>query len=88
MVNSVKNDKGEYVIAVGAPSSEARVAVEYPKLIEDINKIYFWDTWPKRQDLAIELIRERGIKDPLTTTSIMNVSAFGQDKAITRYWDF
>ncbi len=86
MVNHVKNDLGKVVIAIGAPGSEERVKVEYPNLISKINNIYFM-TEGKRQDEAIELIRESGIRDRLTTTSLMNVSMFGQDENISRYWD-
>ena len=86
MFNHVKNDFGKDVQAIGAPGSEDRVKVEYPNLISKINNIYFM-TEGKRQDEAIELIRESGIRDRLTTTSLMNVSMFGQDENIWRYWD-
>jgi hypothetical protein len=88
MVNSVKNDRGEFVTAIGAPGSEARVRVEYPALVEKLNKIYWqcYETYGKGQDIAIEAIREAGIKDHLTTNSLMAVSYYGKDENIGRYW--
>lgn len=40
-MNSVTNDRGETVIAVGAPGSYARVVCERPKLIADIAQLIF-----------------------------------------------
>jgi len=83
MVNSVKNDRGEYVIAIGAPGSIARVKVEYPKLIDRINSL-----WNQQagQDEAIEAIRDAGIKDRMTTTHLMEASHYGQAPYTTKYW--
>lgn len=83
MVNSVKNDRGKYVTAIGAPGSEARVKVEYPKLIDRVNSLWNQEAG---QDEAIEAIRDAGIKDRMTTTSIMDVSHYGQDPCTTKFW--
>ena len=88
MVNHVKNDIGETVIAIGAPGSPARVKIEYPALIEKINKIYWrgYESYGKAQDEAIEEIRRAGISDRLTTISLMEVSLYGQDENVGKYW--
>lgn len=38
-INYTKNDKGEDVIAIGAPGSLARAKVEFPALIEELNAL-------------------------------------------------
>lgn len=39
-MNTVTNDKGETVLAVGAPGSLERVKVEWPALINKIKNVY------------------------------------------------
>jgi hypothetical protein len=39
-MNQIKNDRGQYVTAVGAPGSKARAAVQYPALIEKYESRY------------------------------------------------
>ena len=58
MANHITNDKGEDVIAVGAPASIARAKVQYPALIEEIDELY-----AQGGDYleAVRLIRSRGI---------------------------
>jgi hypothetical protein len=38
MANHIKNDKGESVIAVGAPGSVARMLCEFPVLIQTVRE--------------------------------------------------
>ena len=84
-VNYVKNDKGESVIAIGAPGSIERVKVEYPGLIEDINNyletINTDDVFPEAtakgdKDIILQLIRESGVRTPLETESVLQASNF------------
>ena len=80
-MNYTKNDKGEMVIAIGAPGSIERSKVEWPHLIECINAIWVERTGlPGRGiDEAIELIRKRGIKGRLETNSILSASYFADE---------
>lgn len=72
-MNHVINDYGQDVIAIGAPGSEARVKVQYPKLIKEVTDLYFksYDCIGHCIDEAIEMIREHGIKNYMTTDSII-----------------
>lgn len=38
MANGLKNDRGEWVTAIGAPGSRERIKCQYPMLISDIEK--------------------------------------------------
>jgi len=59
MANHLINDRGQSVLAIGAPGSQARVRIQYPKLIESINS-YYWASNCKHtrgealDDLAIQ----------------------------------
>lgn len=79
-MNHITNDRGETVIAVGAPASVARVQVERPRLIERLNSIFFQecDSPARALDEAIEAIRAEGIKSPLETSSLLKASHFGK----------
>lgn len=84
MVNHITNDKGEDVIAVGAPGSFERIKAEHPKLIERLNYIYWSaraDGSPGRRiDEAIKEIREAGIEDGRTTNLLLLASDYSLDK--------
>ena len=79
-MNSIKNDIGEIVTAMGAPGSVERVKVEYPSLIKKLNKIYVealaYGLYGRSIDKAIEVIRESGIKSPLETKNILSVTLY------------
>jgi hypothetical protein len=84
-VNYVKNDKGETVIAIGAPGSIERVKVEYPGLIEDINEFLSNtkkdEAFPEasnkgNREIVLEMIKESGITTPLETSSVLEASNF------------
>jgi hypothetical protein len=81
-VNYVKNDLGENVLAVGAPGSIARVKQEYPKLISELNNLYWiaQEDYGQGIDQAVELIRNAGIKGSLETNSILEASRYGMTK--------
>ena len=38
-MNKTLNDKGETVIAIGAPGSPERIKIEYPNLIEKLKLV-------------------------------------------------
>lgn len=46
-MNYIKNDKGEMVIAVGAPGSLARLRCQYPKLRERVNVLWMGQASPE-----------------------------------------
>jgi hypothetical protein len=71
MVNHVQNDKGEHVIAVGAPGSVARVKVEFPALLEAI-------AGDDDEDALVE-IKRRGITAPLEIESLLSAREPDQD---------
>jgi hypothetical protein len=85
MANHVKNDRGEWVIAEGAPGSIVRARCEWPDLIDRINGIHAtncnlrgdWVPGGDR-DKAIEAIRDVGIKDPTETNNILRASDYGR----------
>ena len=81
-MNSIKNDKGEMVTAIGAPGSIERVKVKWPALIEKLNTIYkdalgheYSHVWFLNE--AIEMIRNAGIKSSLETSSILSATLYG-----------
>lgn len=44
MANKLKNDRGDFVWAVGQKGSKARAACQYPKLIETYRRRYYEST--------------------------------------------
>lgn len=78
-MNHVKNDRGEIVIAIGAPASIARVKVEYPELINQLNSIFSFDLPRRAIDEAIEAIRAKGITSYLETNSLLKASHYGKE---------
>jgi len=74
MANYITNDRGETVIAVGAPASRARVEVEYPVLIGEIDELYALGADYLE---AERLIRGRGITSEYEIQAIMSHTIFG-----------
>lgn len=70
------NDKGQIFLPFGAPGSPARVRVQYPALIEQLNSIHSQDG-----DFSecVSAIRDAGVVDRMTTMSLIEVSNFGSD---------
>lgn len=77
-MNYVVNDLGKAVVAIGAPGSVQRVAVERPALIISLNfyalcgfptKDGDFDPFP--EEAAIELIKQHGITSALEIESIL-----------------
>lgn len=87
-MNKVKNDRGEWVTAVGAPGSLERVKVERPTLIERLDSLYWMshECHGKCVDEAIELIRANGIRSELETRSLLMASAYSleNDGSVTK----
>lgn len=77
-MNSLKNDKGEWVAQEGAPMSNARIKCEYPSLIEYLTQIYYGES---RIDRAIDIIRNHPwfIKDEQLTLRILENTPFTSD---------
>jgi len=86
-MNTVKNDKGQWVTAIGAPGSIERVKVEYPALIDDLNRIYIEGGYGNGIDRAIELIRERGVTSYLEANSLLSASLYSTDKGTGSVFD-
>ena len=57
-MNYIQNDKGEWVIAIGAPASIARAAIQYPLLIETIDEMYAQGAW---REEAVNFIKEQPV---------------------------
>jgi|SRR5262245_4117717 len=81
-MNEIKNDKGEWVVAVGAPGSVERVKVEWPTLIEAVTRtcetVELTDAASgDRARAVIEqslgMIRAAGITSETETNSILEV---------------
>lgn len=80
-VNHVVNDKGETVIAIGAPGSVARAKVQWPALIENLNRLYAsaYESHGRAVDEAIEMIRAAGVKGRMETDSILMASDYSNE---------
>lgn len=69
-MSTIKNDRCETVLAIGAPGSIERVKVQYPSLIQKIQNcrsIY------KMHEQA--LLRDAKISDEMTRQSILHVAS-------------
>ena len=77
-MNRIKDDKGNIVPAWGAPASIARMKSEYPKLIEQINNLYWsaYECHGKAVDEAIDMIRQAGITTDMETASVLMASEY------------
>jgi len=77
-VNHVVNDKGEMVIAIGAPGSIERAKVQWPALIERLNRLYAsaYESYGKAVDEAYQMIRDAGVKGRMETDSILLASDY------------
>jgi hypothetical protein len=80
-MNYVENDYGNMVIAVGAPGSLKRLEVQYPKLISELNDLYYesYDEHGRRVDLAVEMIRRTGIVSESETSFLLKTSKYGDE---------
>jgi hypothetical protein len=76
----VKNDKGEFVVAAGSPE---RLRAEFPLVICALDEIYRNNESECGHgiDLAIEAIRENGIRDVAYTVLILRATRYGEDMA-------
>ena len=72
-MNYIINDKGEHVIAIGAPGSIARAKIEHPVKIEVINESYAEGA--EKQE-AIDFLIGHGIKSPMEQRSILHHTMF------------
>lgn len=81
-MNHVTNDYGKTVPAVGAPGSIERVKVERPKLIDQLNSLYFraYESPGRAVDEAVEMVRAAGIRSELEAMSVLKASHYGEEK--------
>lgn len=73
MANSIRNDRGQWVPATGAPHSLARLIAEYPALIESLaaeESALANAGRPARLHAAHSLMRKAGITDPGTMRTL------------------
>lgn len=77
-VNHVVNDKGETVISIGAPGSIERAKIQWPALIENLNRLYSsaYESYGKAIDDAYQMIRDAGVKGRMETDSILMASDY------------
>lgn len=76
MVNKVKNDKGDYVVAVGQKGSRERAACEHPALIEKYRHRHYESTVYLAQPYCFgeandDLERQDGIRCPIERRAIL-----------------
>jgi len=73
MANYIQNDRGKWVVAVGAPASIARAEVEWPKLIEEIEESYCQGA---DEAYAEGLIRNKGVRSVYEIEAILYHTLF------------
>ena len=80
-MNHIIDDRGVSVVSIGAPGSLARVKVQFPKLIERLNVLYFsaYECHGKAIDEAVEMIRDSGVISGMETTNILLSSNYGDE---------
>ena len=79
-MNSLMDDRGNWVAQVGAPGSKARAACQYPRLIDILNGQY---NQGYRIDSAITTIRRAGVNDEKETLRILENTHFINDTLFT-----
>lgn len=81
-MNHITDDYGRDTIAVGAEGSLERVKVQYPRLIDEINALWFqaqgYREYGASVDQAIQFIRDRGIKGRMETENILKATHYGE----------
>ena len=73
MANYTTNDKGDTVLAVGAPGSPIRAKDEHPQKIEDLNEFHGIGC---DMDEAKEYLIDCGIKSVLERRSILSNTSY------------
>ena len=77
-MNIIIDDYGIPVAAIGAPGSIERVKVEFPKLIDLLNRQYEQSklTTSRGLPVALQLIREAGINSRLEIEAVLEASSY------------
>lgn len=79
-MNTIENDYGQVVIAVGAPGSQERVKAQYPKLINALISLYFQAVSENSPGLAIDeaiqMIRDVGVRGRMETDNILSFTPY------------
>jgi hypothetical protein len=74
-MNHIQNDRGECIIAVGNPISNARAKIEYPVLIESLDELY---SFGEDEQLAINRIKTKGITSKYQIEAILSWTMYRQ----------
>ena len=80
-MNHVVDDRGQVVIAAGAPGSVARVQCEHPALIARLNALRWgsMDYHAHAIDEAVQLIRDAGVRDEVLTATLLEASDYAAE---------
>lgn len=78
-MNTIVNDRGESVVAVGAPGSTARLRVQYPNLIEELRRC--------DEETARVLFAAHKLTDQ-EQAILLNLSALSVNASIERDYKF
>lgn len=76
MANHIVNDRGETVIAEGAPGSLARVITERPALLDDLKRLKSEGISQGEAQQVLQAIGVTGIE----MTSVIAASAYGGEQ--------
>lgn len=80
-MNHLFNDRGQRVIAVGAPGSRERVKCEYPALIEELTALR---ARGKGTESAIRMIRRAGARGMLEYESLLAEAGYTPAEAVSQ----
>lgn len=80
-MNKILNDRGQLVLAVGAPGSIERAKIEYPALIDTLNTFYWASGCTYSKYMADDDLRvKHSITSKLERKSIINCTDIGKMK--------
>lgn len=80
-MNYLHNDRGQRVIAEGAPGSQARVRCEYPQLIEELQAMRLKGKLPAS---ALHRIRKEGVRGMLDYESLLLEAGYTPTEAASQ----
>jgi hypothetical protein len=80
MANYIENDRGEMVIAVGAPGSIERAKVQWPELIRKLDSLFCfasgYELPGKSIDDAVTMISSAGVTTKAEKLAVLNASLY------------
>lgn len=80
-MNYLHNDRGQRVIAVGAPGSRERVKCEYPQLIEELQALRLRG---KSAEAALRHIRKAGVRGMVEYESLLLEAGYTPTEAASQ----